>query len=67
MDGRQEVDNAKQTISSQHTVFEVKGIQSHIEYQFWVTTSTRIGEGQSSKVVSQVPTSRGDSYFVLFC
>lgn len=59
MDGRQEVDNAKQTISSQHTVFEVKGIQSHIEYQFWVTASTKIGEGQSSKVVSQIPTSRG--------
>lgn len=59
MDGRQEVDNAKQTISGQHTVFEVKAIQSHIEYQFWVTASTRIGEGQSSKVVSQVATSRG--------
>lgn len=66
MDGRHEIDNAKQTISSQHTVFEVKGIQSHIEYQFWVTASTRIGEGQSSKVVSQLPTSRGKCYITLF-
>lgn len=59
MEGRKEVDHAKQTISSQHTTFEVKSIQSHIEYQFWVTASTRIGEGQSSKVVSQVTTPRG--------
>ncbi|XP_018569506.1 Down syndrome cell adhesion molecule-like protein Dscam2 [Anoplophora glabripennis] len=66
MDGRQEVDNAKQTISSQHTVFEVKGIQSHIEYQFWVTASTRIGEGQSSKVVSQVATPRVPARIISF-
>ncbi|KAJ8949300.1 hypothetical protein NQ318_006725 [Aromia moschata] len=65
MDGRQEVDNAKQTISSQHTIFEVKGVQSHIEYQFWVTASTRIGEGQSSRVVSQVATPRGMSLSLL--
>lgn len=67
MDGRQEVDNAKQTISSQHTIFEVKGIQSHIEYQFWVTASTRIGEGQSSKVVSQVATPRGKCWKQYSC
>lgn len=59
LDGRQEVDNAKQTISSQHTSYDIKGIQAHIEYQFWITASTRIGEGQSSKVVSQVASSRG--------
>ncbi|CAG9838354.1 unnamed protein product [Diabrotica balteata] len=60
MDGRTEVDNARQTISSQNTIFEVKSVQSHIEYQFWVTASTRIGEGQSSKVVSQVATPRAN-------
>jgi hypothetical protein len=59
MNGRQEVDHAKQTISSQHTSYEIKTIQAHIEYQFWVTASTRIGEGQSSRVVSQVASSRG--------
>ncbi|CAH1181312.1 unnamed protein product [Phyllotreta striolata] len=58
MDGRTEIDNARQTISSQNTMFEVKSVQSHIEYQFWVTASTRIGEGQSSKVVSQIATAR---------
>ncbi|XP_064213100.1 cell adhesion molecule Dscam2 isoform X2 [Tribolium castaneum] len=66
LDGRQEVDNAKQTISSQHTSYEIKGIQAHIEYQFWVTASTRIGEGQSSKVVSQVATSRVPARIISF-
>lgn len=59
MDGRQEIDHAKQIIPSQHTTFEAKGLQSHVEYQFWITASTRIGEGQSSRVASQVTTSRG--------
>lgn len=62
MDGKQEVDHAKQTISAQHTVYEVKNIQVHIEYQFWITASTRIGEGQSSKVVSQIVTARGNFF-----
>ncbi|XP_063920715.1 cell adhesion molecule Dscam2 isoform X4 [Zophobas morio] len=66
MDGREEVDHIKQTISSQHTSYEVKGVQSHIEYQFWVTASTRIGEGQSSKVVSQVATSQVPARIVSF-
>jgi Fibronectin type III domain len=59
MDGRQEVDHAKQTISSQQTNYEAKGLQSHIEYQFWITASTRIGEGQSSRVSSQIASNRG--------
>ncbi|XP_057660096.1 cell adhesion molecule Dscam2 isoform X2 [Diorhabda carinulata] len=66
MDGRTEVDNARQTISSQNTIFEVKSVQSHIEYQFWVTASTRIGEGQSSKVVSQVATPRVPARIISF-
>ncbi|XP_068892723.1 cell adhesion molecule Dscam2 isoform X6 [Tenebrio molitor] len=66
MNGRQEVDHAKQTISSQHTSYEIKTIQAHIEYQFWVTASTRIGEGQSSRVVSQVASSRVPARIVSF-
>ncbi|ERL93382.1 hypothetical protein D910_10674, partial [Dendroctonus ponderosae] len=57
-DGRQEIDNGKQIISSHTTAFEVKNIQPHMEYQFWVSASTRIGEGQSSKVVNQLVTGR---------
>lgn len=59
MDGKQEGDHIKQIISSQHTNFEVKSVQPMTEYQFWVTASTRIGEGQSSRVVSQVASQRG--------
>ncbi|CAH1170098.1 unnamed protein product [Phaedon cochleariae] len=66
MDGRTEIDNARQTVSGQHTAFEVKSVQSHIEYQFWVTASTRMGEGQKSKVVSQVATPRVPSRIISF-
>lgn len=31
-----------------------------MEYQFWVSASTRIGEGQSSKVVNQLVTGRSE-------
>lgn len=40
------------------TYFEATGLQKRVEYQFWVTASTRVGEGQSSKVAPQVPTNR---------
>lgn len=66
MEGRQEIDHTKQTISSQHTSYEVKGIQPHVEYQFWVTASTRIGEGQSSKVVTQVASNRVPARIISF-
>ncbi|KAK4877583.1 hypothetical protein RN001_010089 [Aquatica leii] len=66
MDGRKEVDHAKQTISGQQSSYEAKGLQSHIEYQFWITASTRMGEGQSSRVVSQVPTARVPARIISF-
>ncbi|XP_030757648.1 Down syndrome cell adhesion molecule-like protein Dscam2 isoform X3 [Sitophilus oryzae] len=65
-DGRQEAENGRQIISSHNTVFEVKNVQQHLEYQFWVTASTRIGEGQSSKVVTQVITSRIPARIISF-
>jgi len=34
----------------------VTDLQQNVEYQFWVTSSTRVGEGQSSRVIAQVPT-----------
>lgn len=58
IDGRQEIDHAKQTISSQQTTYEAKGIQPLVEYQFWITASTRIGEGPSTRTLSQVSSSR---------
>ncbi|KAK9752838.1 Immunoglobulin I-set domain [Popillia japonica] len=58
MDGRQEIEHAKQSISGQQTAYEAKGVQPGVEYQFWVTASTKVGEGQSSKVVTQVASTR---------
>lgn len=60
MDGRQEIEHAKQSVSGKQTMFETKGVQPGVEYQFWVTASTKIGEGQSSKVVTQVASTRGN-------
>jgi hypothetical protein len=62
VDGRDELNHGKRNLPSQHTSFESKGLQQHVEYQFWVTASTRVGEGQSSRVVAQVPTVRGERY-----
>lgn len=38
--------------------YEAKALQSHIEYQFWVSASTRVGEGKSSRVASAITTNR---------
>uniref|UniRef100_A0A1B0GKQ0 Down syndrome cell adhesion molecule-like protein Dscam2 n=2 Tax=Lutzomyia longipalpis TaxID=7200 RepID=A0A1B0GKQ0_LUTLO len=38
--------------------YEAKGLQAHVEYQFWVTASTRVGEGKSSRVASQITSNR---------
>lgn len=64
-DGKQ--DHITQTVSSQHTNFEVKSVQAMTEYQFWVTAFTKIGEGQSSRVVSQVASQRGLYLTKKFC
>ncbi|KAK7073926.1 hypothetical protein SK128_017781 [Halocaridina rubra] len=37
---------------------EVGSLDEHIRYEFWVTASTREGEGAASRVVSQSPSSR---------
>ncbi|XP_071538976.1 cell adhesion molecule Dscam2-like isoform X2 [Panulirus ornatus] len=34
---------------------EVGGLDSHARYEFWVTASTRVGEGTASRVVSESP------------
>ncbi|XP_017789057.1 PREDICTED: Down syndrome cell adhesion molecule-like protein Dscam2 [Habropoda laboriosa] len=58
VDGREELNHGKRTLPATSTYFEATDLQQHVEYQFWVTGSTRVGEGQSSKVAEQVPTNR---------
>jgi hypothetical protein len=40
--------------------YEVRRLKEFQQYEFWVTASTIIGEGQSSIKVLQAPVSRGD-------
>ncbi|XP_011264849.2 Down syndrome cell adhesion molecule-like protein Dscam2 isoform X4 [Camponotus floridanus] len=58
VDGREELNHGKKTLPATSTYFEATDLQQHVEYQFWVTGSTRMGEGQSSRVTAQVPTNR---------
>lgn len=54
MNGEEELSHMKRTLPNHHLTYEAKGLQPHLEYQFWVTASTKIGEGQSSKVATQI-------------
>lgn len=54
MSGEEEINHMKRTLPSHNLMYEVKGLQQLLEYQFWVTASTKIGEGQSSKVATQI-------------
>ncbi|XP_024084690.1 Down syndrome cell adhesion molecule-like protein Dscam2 [Cimex lectularius] len=58
VDGQSELNHSKRMIPAVHNSYEAKGLQHHVEYQFWVTASTRVGEGPSSRVVAQVPSNR---------
>lgn len=48
-------DMTKHLVSSEYTLQEVWNLREGRRYEFWVTASTSIGEGQSTKVVSQIP------------
>ncbi|XP_065348547.1 cell adhesion molecule Dscam2 isoform X2 [Cloeon dipterum] len=38
--------------------FELTGLRSGVEYQFWVSASTRVGDGPGSRIVSAMPNGR---------
>lgn len=55
-----ELNHGKMSISSSQTSYETKNLQhNEVEYQFWVTGSTKVGEGPSSRVVTHMASSRG--------
>lgn len=58
VNGREELNHEKRQLGPQTLNYEAKGLQAHIEYQFWVTASTRFGEGKSSRVVQAVTNNR---------
>lgn len=54
MNGEEEINHMKRTVSSHHLTFEAKALQPHLEYQFWVSATTKVGEGPSSEVATQI-------------
>ncbi|XP_046394996.1 Down syndrome cell adhesion molecule-like protein Dscam2 isoform X2 [Ischnura elegans] len=48
----------KRSLPGTHTSFEAKGLAPRVEHSFWVTATTRAGEGRSTRVASMIPTAR---------
>lgn len=67
VDGTEELNHGKRNLPGTHTIFEMKNIQQQIEYQFWITAVTRVGEGQSSAVVSQVASAKSNTFHRFIC
>jgi hypothetical protein len=54
-------DERKETVfGDRELTYEVRRLKEFQQYEFWVTASTIIGEGQSSIKVPQAPVSRGE-------
>lgn len=60
------MNNDKRNLPSQQTHYESKNLQPNMEYQFWVTASTRVGEGKSSRVASQLTSNRVPARIISF-
>lgn len=58
-------DNAEEPISQKvppnQLTYEATGLDKQRRYDFWVTASTNIGEGEASKIVTLGPSVRGMS------
>ncbi|XP_068085516.1 cell adhesion molecule Dscam2 [Anabrus simplex] len=48
------------------TVFEVRSLAEHQRYEFWVTASTIVGEGDGTRPVAQTPNSRAPARIASF-
>lgn len=66
VNGREEVNHEKRNLPAQQLSFEAKNLLAMREYQFYVTASTRIGEGKSSRVASQMTSPRITARVVSF-
>lgn len=66
VNGREELNHDKRNMPSTQLTYEAKGLKPHMEYQFWVTASTRIGEGKSSRVASQITSTRVPARVISF-
>lgn len=57
-------DNAEEPTSQKvppnQLTHEASGLDKQLRYEFWVTASTNIGEGEASKIVTLGPSLRGN-------
>ena len=56
----------KRILNPNTEMYEATRLHDSLSYQFWVTAMTRIGEGDSSKVVSVLPSSLVPAKIVSF-
>lgn len=56
-DNAEEATNQK--VLPNQLTYEASGLDKERTYDFWVTASTNIGEGETSKIVTLAPSSRG--------
>lgn len=47
-------------LKNQNLSYQAKNLDSNLKYEFWVTASTTIGEGQPSKSVVVSPNANGE-------
>jgi len=53
---------SSQKVPPNQLTHEASGLDKQRRYEFWVTASTNIGEGEASKIVTLGPSVRGDSF-----
>ncbi|CAG2054394.1 unnamed protein product, partial [Timema podura] len=52
--------------SPSHLQYQLPGLKKRLFYEFWITAFTKVGEGQSSPVVSLTPSSKVKASIVSF-
>lgn len=66
IDGGREESSNKRILGSKTEIFETTRLQEQATYQFWVTASTKMGEGEKSKQVTVLPNNKVPARIVSF-
>lgn len=56
----------KRVLTPANEMHETVRLQESATYQFWVTASTKVGEGDSTRVVTISPSTKGQLTTVLY-
>lgn len=66
VEGRRDEGTHKKALGAHVQYHEVERLQEDTTYQFWVTASTKVGEGEKSKVVSVPPNNKVPARIISF-